>query len=386
MKHKNFACEKAKICGGCQLQNMTYPEQLEYKQHKVSRYLDRFAKPNKIIGAVHPEHYRNKVQAAFKRAKNGKIISGVYQSNSHRVINVDDCLIEDQLADKIIVYIRSMLKDFRLTVYDEDTKKGFLRHVLIKRAKKTGETMVVLVAGNPIFPSKNNFVKALITKFPEITTVVLNINNRSTSLVLGDRQEILYGHGKITDILCGKKFLISPKSFYQINPEQTEILYSTAIEAAGLKGTETVIDAYCGIGTIGIIASDKAKKVIGIELNPDAVKDAKQNAKLNNAENIEFYCGDAGEFMTEMSLNNETLDLLLMDPPRAGASKEFLESTKLLAPKKIVYISCNVETQARDLRVLKDMYKVTTIQPVDMFPYTNHVESIAILVKKDSAR
>ena len=384
MKHKNFACEKAKVCGGCQLQNMTYPEQLEYKQHKVSRYLDRFAKPKAIIGAAHPEHYRNKVQAAYKRSKNGEIISGVYQSNSHKVIKVDSCLIEDELADKIIVYIRQLLKSFKLTVYDEDKKKGFLRHVLVKRARATGETMVVLVAGSSIFPSKNNFVKALTEKFPEITTVIFNLNNRSTSLVLGDKQEILYGSGKITDILCGKKFLISPKSFYQINPEQTEILYSKAIEAARLTGNETVIDAYCGIGTIGIVASDKAKRVIGVELNPDAVRDAKQNARLNNIENIDFYCGDAGEFMTEMSKNGEKLDLLLMDPPRAGASKEFLESTKLLAPKKIVYISCNVETQSRDLKVLKDMYKVTLLQPVDMFPYTNHVENIAVLIRKDT--
>ena len=375
-------CPVSRKCGGCQLMNLTYPEQLKFKQAKVVKLLGGFHRVNAIIGMEHPFHYRNKVQAAFGRTRGGEIISGVYQSSTHNIVKTDACLIEDEKADEIIVTIRKMVKDFKLTVYDERKGNGFLRHVLVKRGFSTNEIMVVLVTGTAVFPSKNNFVKELLKKHPEITTIVQNINNKFTSMVLGEKETILYGKGYIEDILCGLTFRISPKSFYQINPVQTEILYGKAIEFADLKGKERVIDAYCGIGTIGMVASKTAGEVIGCEVNPDAVRDAKINAKINGVENIKFVCADAGEFMLSMKEQGEKCDVLLMDPPRAGSDKKFLSCAVALAPDKIVYISCNPETQQRDLYYLiKNGYKVKKIQPVDMFPFTAHIESVVLLTK-----
>lgn len=373
-------CPVSRKCGGCQLMNLSYPEQLKFKQAKVVKLLGSFHRVNSVIGMEHPFHYRNKVQAAFGRTRSGEIISGVYQSSTHNIVKTDSCLIEDEKADEIIVTIRKMVKDFKLTVYDERKGNGFLRHVLVKRGFSTNEIMVVLVTGTSVFPSKNNFVKELLKKHPEITTIVQNINNKFTSMVLGEKEIILYGKGYIEDVLCGLKFRISPKSFYQINPIQTEILYGKAIEFANLKGTEKVIDAYCGIGTIGMVASKSAGQVIGCEVNPDAVRDARINAKINGVENIKFVCADAGEFMLGMKEQGEKCDVLLMDPPRAGSDKRFLSCAVALAPDKIVYISCNLETQQRDLYYLiKNGYKVKKIQPVDMFPFTAHIESVVLL-------
>lgn len=382
-KGKGNGCPLYKKCGGCQLQNMTYEEQLSFKQAKAIKTLGRFGHVEEIIGMDKPFHYRNKVQAAFGTTRGGKIISGVYQSSSHNIVLVDECMLEDKTADKIIVDIRKMLPDFRLTAYNEDTGKGFLRHVLVKRAFSTGQVMVVLVTGHHLFPAKKDFLKKLLSMHKEITTVIWNINGGKTSLVLGDREEVLYGDGYIEDVLCGKRFRISAKSFYQINPTQTEKLYSTAIDFAELKGNETVLDAYCGTGTIGIVASDKAKQVIGVELNKDAVKDAIHNAKLNSVDNIRFFCADAGKFMVGMAEEREKVDVVLMDPPRAGSDLPFLKSVVTLAPEKVVYISCNIETQARDLGFLcKNGYKVRRIQPVDMFPHTSHIECVCLLERK----
>ena len=381
---KNGSCPVYKKCGGCQLQNLNYKEQLRFKQNKVVKLLKSFGRVEPIIGMDNPYHYRNKVQAAFFTDRNGKIKSGVYQSGTHRIVSVDDCQIEDKLADEIIVAIRKMLPSFRLTTYNEDTRKGFLRHVLVKRGFSTGQVMVVLVTGTPIFPSKNNFVKALRERFPIITTVVQNINPFKTNLVLGERQNILYGNGYIEDELCGCRFRISPKSFYQINPIQTEVLYGKAIEFAGLKGDETVLDTYCGVGTIGIIAAKHgAGKVIGVELNGDAVKDAVQNAKANRLNNIRFFKGDAGEFMESVAEENTKPDIVMMDPPRAGSSEQFLSSLIKMSPKTVVYVSCNPETLARDLEYLRKNsdYETKRIQPVDMFPHTQHVEVVCKLIK-----
>ena len=292
-------------------------------------------------------------------------------------------MTEDKKADEIIVSIRKLIKDFKLSTYNEVTGKGFLRHVLIKRGFATNEIMVVLVVGTPVFPAKNNFCEALLKLHPEISTIVMNVNDKFTSMLLGKNEKVLYGSGTITDILCGYKFRISPKSFYQINPVQTEKLYGKAIEYAALKGGETVIDAYCGIGTIGITASGSKANIIGVELNPDAVKDAEFNAKLNGIENIKFYTADAGEFMTDMAENGGKCDVLFMDPPRAGSDIPFLSAVCKLAPKKIVYISCNVETMARDIAYLtKYKYKAVKFTPVDMFPHTNHVECVGLLTLK----
>ena len=380
-------CPYAKKCGGCQLQNMSYSRQLAYKQAKAVKLLGKYCRVDTILGMENPYHYRNKVQAAFGTTRGGKIISGVYQSKSHRIVCVDSCRLEDKTADEIIVWIRSVMRSFRMEAYNEDRGTGFLRHVLVKRGFHTGEVMVVLVTGTVVFPGKKAFLEALLKRFPQITTVVQNINNGRTSLVLGNTQKVLYGTGTITDKLCGCVFRISPKSFYQINPTQTEKLYAKAIEFAALDGHETVIDAYCGIGTIGIIAAKKAKQVIGAEVNEDAVRDAVINAKLNQTDNIRFYCADAGEFMVNMAENRETADVVFMDPPRAGSDKAFLSSLVKLSPKKIVYISCNPETQARDLAYLtQNSYKVRKIQPVDMFPHTNHVETVVLLVRKISTK
>ena len=378
----NGSCPVYKKCGGCQLQNLSYPEQLKFKQNKVERLLKKFCKVEPIIGMENPYHYRNKVQAAFYTDRRGKIISGVYQSGTHHVVGIDSCQTEDVIADKIIVAVRKLLPSFKMTTYNEDTGKGFLRHILVKRGFATNQIMLVLVTGTPVFPSKNNFVKAILKQFPEITTIVQNVNNYNTNLVLGDNQKVLYGKGYIEDILCGCRFRISPKSFYQINPVQTEVLYNTAMEYADLKGNETVLDTYCGIGTIGIVAAKRgAGRVIGVELNGDSVRDAIVNAKANNLKNIRFYKGDAGEFMFEAADEDEKPDVVFMDPPRAGSDTKFLDSLIKMSPKTAVYVSCNPETLARDLEYLTKHsdYRVQKIQPVDMFPHTAHVETVCLL-------
>lgn len=378
---KQDRCPNYKKCGGCQLQNMPYERQLSFKQVKVIKLLGRYHHVCEIIGMENPYHYRNKVQAAFG-SKRGEIISGVYQSSTHNIVPVDSCMIEDQKADEIIVTIRKLLKSFKLKAFNDVTMQGFLRHVLIKRGFLSGEIMVVLVTASSDFPKESQFVNALLSRHPEITTIVQNTNGKRTSLVLGEQSRVLYGSGYIEEDLCGFRFRISPKAFYQINPTQTEVLYKKAIEYAELTGNETVLDAYCGTGTIGIIASKHAGQVIGVELNADAVKDAIVNAKLNDVLNINFYCADAGKFMVEAANCGEKYDVVIMDPPRAGASLDFLRSLITLAPDKVVYISCNPETQARDLSFLtRKGYKVRRIQPVDMFPHTEHVETVVLLTK-----
>lgn len=380
---KSGNCPLYKKCGGCQLQNLTYEQQLRYKQVKCIRLLGKFCRVGEIIGMENPYHYRNKVQAAFALDRHSNIISGVYQSSSHKIVPVTVCMTEDEKADEIIGTIRRLLKNFKLRPYNEDTGRGFLRHVLVKRGFKSGQIMVVLVTGTRDFPKKKDFVATLLKIHPEITTVVQNVNNQKTSMVLGNRSEVLFGDGYITEQLGDFSFRISPKAFYQINPIQTEVLYNTTLEFAGLTGKETVVDAYCGTGTIGIFASPKAKKVVGVELNPDAVKDARVNAKLNSAENTEFYNADAGEFLADAASSNEKYDVVIMDPPRSGSTVKFLKSVVKLAPKTVVYVSCNPETLARDLMFLvRNGYKVKKIQPVDMFPHTNHVETVVLLSHK----
>lgn len=376
-------CPHYKKCGGCQLQNMTYEKQLSFKQVKVIRLLGRYCHVDEIIGMEQPFHYRNKVQAAFGM-KNGKIISGVYQSSTHNIVPVDDCLIEDEAADKIMVTIRKLAASFKLKPFNDVTMKGFLRHVLIKRGFLSGQIMVVLVTASGAFASQRSFVNALLQRHPDITTIVRNINDKHTSLVLGEKSEILYGSGYIEEQLCGLTFRISPKSFYQINPIQTEVLYNKAAEFAALTGGERVIDAYCGTGTIGLIMAKRAGEVIGVELNKDAVRDAKSNATANGISNINFFCGDAGKFMVEMAELGEKADVVITDPPRAGCSLDFLRSLVKLSPRRVVYVSCNPETLARDLGFLtRKGYRVEKIQPVDMFPFTEHVETVVLLSHKE---
>ena len=381
-RRSNSICPVLNLCGGCQLLDMEYAKQLAFKQKQAEELLKGLCPVKPIIGMKDPFHYRNKVHAVFDRDKRGNIISGIYEENTHHVVPVEKCLIEDQKADEIIGTIRGMLKSFKIRTYDEDTGFGLLRHVLIRKGFSTGEIMVVLVTASPVFPSKNNFVKALREKHPEITTIVQNINGRGTSMVLGDKEHVLYGKGYIVDELCGCRFRISSKSFYQVNPVQTEILYEKALSLAGLTGQELVVDAYCGIGTIGIIASKTAGKVIGVELNQDAVRDAVNNAKMNGIENIRFYCNDAGRFLVNMAEQGEKADVVIMDPPRSGSTEEFMDAVGKLGAEKVVYVSCNPETLARDVRYMKKLgYRAAEAWLVDMFPGTVHVETVVLLSK-----
>lgn len=383
MEEKIKKCSVSKKCGSCQYQGIPYKEQLAAKQKKMGKLLKKFGKVKPIIGMEDPFYYRNKVHAVFDRDRKGNIICGTYEAKTHKVVSVEDCMIEDKISQEIIRTIRDMLKSFKIKTYDEDTGYGLLRHVLVRRGFTTNEIMVVLVVGSPVFPSKNNFVKVLRKKYPQIATVVLNVNDKKTSMVLGERDIVIYGKGFIRDTLCGCSFRISPQSFYQVNPMQTEILYKTAIEYAGLGRKETVIDAYCGIGTIGLVAAKRAKNVIGVELNPDAVHDARINARENKIINAHFYQGDAGEFMEKMAENGECADVVFMDPPRTGSDKKFMSSVIKLGPSRIVYISCGPETLARDLEYLtKYGYEVKKIQPVDMFSFTDHCEIVCLLTKK----
>ena len=380
MEQKETVCSVAKKCGGCRYQGVSYQEQLRRKQRITEGLLKKFGKVEPIIGMEDPYYYRNKVHAAFGRDRKGNVISGIYEEKSHRIVSVDDCMIEDKKSQEIIRTIRGMLKSFKIKTYDEDTGYGLLRHVLVRRGFSTGEIMVVLVTVSPIFPSKNNFVKALRKEHPEITTVVLNVNDRQTSMVLGDRNIVLYGPGFIKDRLMGLTFRISPSSFYQVNPVQTEVLYGKAMEFAAMTGKERVIDAYCGTGTIGIIASGNARDVIGVELNRDAIRDARMNARENKIRNVRFVPGDAGWFMEGMAAEGEKVEVVLMDPQRSGCDRKFLHSLLTLSPEKIVYVSCNPETLARDLACLtKRDYLVKKMQPVDMFPLTDSVEVVCLL-------
>ena len=373
-------CPQRRACGGCQLQNMSYAEQLLHKQKREVSLLGRFGHVEEIMGMDNPLHYRNKVHAAFGLDRNRRVVSGIYQPGSHAIVPVDECMIEDELADKIIVSIRKLLPEFKIQVYDERSGSGWLRHVLVRRGFATGQVMVVLVAVSPMFKLQKPFLTKLLSLHPEISTVVLNINDRFGPVVLGWRDKVIYGEGTIEDILCGKRYRISPSSFYQINPVQTEKLYSAAVEFAGLTGKETVLDAYCGIGTIGLTASDRAKQVIGVELNGDAVKDAIVNARLNGVKNCWFTQGDAGRYMEKMVADGHRCDVVFMDPPRSGSDGRFITSLLKAAPKRIVYVSCGPETLARDLDLLcQGGYRVRRIQPVDMFPFTKHVETIVLL-------
>lgn len=380
-KKADGLCPASGRCGGCRWIDISYEEQLLEKERRFERLMAPFCKPEVMIGMEQPAHYRNKVHAVFGEDRRHQIISGTYEAGSHRIVPLDSCYIENEKADAIIVTVRELLRSFKIRPYNEDTGYGLLRHVLVRTGYVTGEILVVLVLASPILPSRNNFVKTLRERHPEITTIVLNVNPRDTSMVLGDKEQVIYGKGYIEDVLCGKTFRISPRSFYQVNPAQTEKLYGKVLEYAGFSGAETVLDAYCGTGTIGIIASDRAGKVIGVELNADAVQDARINAVRNEVKNIRFYQNDAGRFLVHMAqAKEEQVDVLLMDPPRSGSDEAFLGSVAQLKPQKIVYVSCNPETLVRDIRYLaKRGYRVRRAVGVDMFPFTDATEAVCLL-------
>ncbi len=374
-------CPVAKKCGGCQYQGIPYEEQRKKKEKTVRALCGKLGVVHPTTGMENPLHYRNKIHASFRKLKNGEIVSGKYEENSHRVVPVDNCRIENETAAVILNDICRLIQSFRILLYNEDTGTGLLRHVLIRTAYSTGEVLVVLVLSSPVFPSKRHFVEELRKKHPEIRSIVINVNHRHTSMVLGDKEQVIYGPGYIEDELCGFRFRISPRSFYQVNPEQAEKVYRQALALAGLTGKERVIDAYCGTGTIGIIASPQAGEVIGVELNPAAVKDALVNARAGKCKNIRFIQADAEKYLIQMASHGEKADVILMDPPRAGSSPGFLKAAVNMNPKKIIYISCNPETLARDASILRQLgYKSEGFYPFDMFPFCDDVETVSAFV------
>ena len=377
-------CKICTACGGCQYQQINYQKQLEYKTNRVKNAVTRIAHLNvevkPCIGAKHPYNYRNKIQVPFAKDRKGKVVYGFYKENSHEIIPAKECMIEDKRAASILWDIKELIKEFSISVYNEDNGKGILRYVLIRTSYHYPELMVVLVTSIMNFPGQRNFIDALLKKHPEITTIVENVNSRHTNVILGNKEKVLYGPGFIKDKICELTFEISASSFFQINPEQVEVLYKTALSLIDIKKEQVVLDAYSGVGTIGLIASKNAKKVISVEIVKDAHRNAIENAKRNGISNIEFHCGDAGEFINSY---DGVLDIVIMDPPRKGSDEKFLLTLINKKVPQIIYVSCDPETLARDLEYLSSHYKVDYVQPVDMFPQTAHVETVVSLRLKE---
>jgi 23S rRNA (uracil1939-C5)-methyltransferase len=368
-------CAIEKKCGGCQFINKGYEASLEYKNKKMKKLFEEFhVNVHPIEGAKNPYGYRNKTIVAFDHQYH----YGLYEESSHRVVPYDTCLLHDEKTDQILKKISQLFRKYRVSIYDPRKSRGDIRHVLIRRAVKTDQTLVTLVSNNKVFNGSKNFCKEMTKAFPDIKSIVLNVNQRKTSIVLGDYEKVLYGKGFIIDELCGLTFKISSKSFYQINHDQCEALYDKTLSL--LKNPQKVLDTYCGIGTIGMIASKKAKEVIGVERNRDAIKDANDNKASNHINNIKFICDDATEFMKKQASMKASYDTIIMDPPRTGSTKEFIQAVKILNPKQIVYVSCGPDTQVRDLKEFKKIgYTFTDVYPFDMFPFTEHVETVVLM-------
>ena len=374
------ACPAFKICGGCKYNDLAYNRQLDEKQKRLEKLLGHFHTVSKIRGMDDPLHYRHKVHQVITRLADGQTAGGYYAAGSHKVVTVPSCRLDDEECQAVIRTVCRLAKEFGLPVYDEIRKTGFLRHVMIRKSRANGEMMAILVAASPELHGKTKFVQQLTAAHPKVTSVILNVNDRRTSMVLGAKNITLFGPGYLTDTLCGLSFKLSPASFFQVNPVMTEPLYETAVSFAGLTGKETVIDAYCGTGTIGLIAAGQAGRVIGAELNAAAVRDARENAAANGIRNAKFIKADAGDFMTALAGRGESADAVFLDPPRSGCSPAFLAACLKLSPSRIVYVSCGPESLARDLAVLtKGGYTVSAIQPFDLFPFTEHVETVCCL-------
>jgi len=376
-------CKVCTACGGCQYQQIDYKTQLEYKTKRVKEALSRIGgiKINVLpcIGMDDPYYYRNKIQMPYGKDRKGSVVYGFFKENSHEIIPVKECAIEDRRAAPILWDIKELVKEMKIPVYNEDSGKGILRYVLIRTSYHYPELMVVLVTSTMNFPGQRNFINELTKRHPEITTIVENVNSRHTNVILGPQEKVLFGPGFIKDDILGLSFEISASSFFQVNPVQVEKLYKTALNLIKTEQKPVILDAYSGVGTIGLIAARNAKKVISVELNKDASKNAVMNAKRNDVDNIEFYCDDAGHFINEME---DDLDIVIMDPPRKGSDEKFLSTLLNKKPKQIIYVSCDPETLARDLKYLSSLYQVDYVQPVDMFPMTAHVETIVGLSLK----
>ena len=376
-------CPVSTACGGCTFQNATYEYELRYKKHKVEEDLKRIGhleniKVNDVIGMDDPSHYRNKIQVPFGR-ENKRVVYGFYKSNTHKIIPIKECNIEDIKAGPILQEIAHLMEDFHIDPYNEDYRTGIIRHVLIRTSMSTGEVMVVFVSNVDTFPGRNNFIKELVNRRPEISTIIFNVNKRDTNVILGESEKVLYGKGYITDEILGLKFNISSKSFFQINPIQVQKLYGEALRLAELKKSDTLLDAYAGVCTIGLLAAPHVKHVTSVEVVKSAVINGKNNAKLNNIENIDIIEDDCTLYINKKL---PKFDVVIMDPPRKGSTPEFLNALLKIKPTRIVYISCEPSTLARDLEYLKHEYDITTVQPVDMFPRSFHVETVCLLEKK----
>lgn len=380
-------CKYYDKCGGCSLMHLNYSEQLIYKREKVKNLLHKFAKidfdVSETLGMKDPYFYRNKIQVPFGLDKKGKIIAGFYEEDSHKIVPTLDCYVQNKQAKDIILSIIDIMNKYHIQPYNEDTRKGLIRHVIIKTSFHYKQVMVVLVTNEDEFKGRKNLARELVEKQPNITCVVQNVNTRKTNVILGEKTRILYGKGYIKDSIFDLDFLISAKSFYQTNPIQLKVLYKTAIDLAKLSKEDEILDAYSGTGTIGLCASKYVKKVTLVELVKDAYLDGLKNKDINKITNAEFindYCTD---FMIK-NASNLHYDVIFMDPPRKGSTPEFLNAVKLISPKKVIYISCNPVTLARDLNYLVDQYQIEKVIPVDMFPHTPHVETVVSLSLKSS--
>lgn len=379
--------DELKDCGGCQIQELNYNKQLELKTNEVKQVVARIGKIENVdihetMGMENPCRYRNKAQFPIQNI-NGEPAIGFYKKKSHDVIPTDMCVIQHDINDKIIKIIKTYIQAYNISIYNENTHTGVLRHLVTKVGFTTNEVMVVLVANGTNLPHLNELASILEENIPGFKTLVLNVNKAKTNVILGKENKVIYGNGKINDYIGDLVFEISPLSFFQVNPIQTEVLYNKALEYAELKENDTVFDIYCGIGTISLFLAQKATKVYGIEIVEDAIKDAKINAKLNNLNNVEFYVGKAEEVVPKMYSEGKTANVVMVDPPRKGCDEKVLDTIVSMQPDRVVYVSCNPSTLARDLAYLDERgYKCVEIQPVDMFPHTMHVECVAKIVKK----
>ena len=384
-------CATYKRCGGCNLRHLSYDATLDLKQNIVQNLVKKNLKScvsvNKTWGMGNPYNYRNKLQYPVGKDKNGNIIVGVFANRTHEIIKTDECLIQNKKANEIAKFIVQLAKKYDISVYDENNQQGLLRHIVIKTGIRTNEIMVILVINGDSLSYQENFLNELKNKYNEIESIVLNINKKNTNVILGDKNINLLGNGYIKDILGDYYFRISPLSFYQVNPVQAEALYNIAIEGLNITKQDVVFDLYCGIGTISIFASKYAKKVYGVEIVEQAIKDAKWNSEFNKIENTKFIAGDTEKVIDDLINNKKIIpNIVIVDPPRKGLDRNTINNIIKIHPKKIAYISCNPATLVRDLAYLEDMYKIEMIQPVDMFPWTSHVECVAVLELKESTQ
>ncbi|MCC3864238.1 23S rRNA (uracil(1939)-C(5))-methyltransferase RlmD [Terrisporobacter petrolearius] len=381
-------CSKElKECGGCQIQELDYKEQLNVKTNEVKQVISRIGKLDDVVihnalGMEEPFRYRNKAQFPIQKV-DGVPVIGFYKKKSHDIIPTDQCIIQHNVNDKIIKIIKTYIRAYKVSIYDEKTHTGVLRHLVTKVGFTTKEVMVVLVANGRKLPYLNELASVLKENIPGFKTLVVNVNREKTNVILGSENRVIYGDGKINDNIGDLVFEISPLSFFQVNPVQTEVLYNKALEYASLGENDTVFDIYCGIGTISLFLAQKAKKVYGIEIVEEAIKDAKINAKINNLDNVEFYVGKAEEVVPKMYKQGKRANVVVVDPPRKGCDEKVLDTILSMEPDRVVYVSCSPSTLARDLNYLDERgYKCLEVQPVDMFPHSVHIENVALIVKK----